>query len=146
MQQYSFKMFWKKVTFIPISNCYLNESGFISFFVVVPQGFISNFFSLFSLVQLCCFLEVLSDNTVCIQLNLSFLDFRRKTMGLAGNKKALEVNLPESSRKFITCIRKYMLFYLKLLEETGDISTLDRAYISLRADKRVINQSSRTFA
>ncbi|CBI20600.3 unnamed protein product, partial [Vitis vinifera] len=61
---------------------------------------------------------------------------RRKTMGLAGNKKALEVNLPESSRKFITCIRKYMLFYLKLLEETGDISTLDRAYISLRADKR----------
>ncbi|KAK9273730.1 hypothetical protein L1049_018540 [Liquidambar formosana] len=61
---------------------------------------------------------------------------RRKTPGLAGNKKALEVNLPESSRKFITCIRKYMLFYLRLLEETGDISTLDRAYISLRADKR----------
>jgi calcineurin-binding protein cabin-1 len=30
-----------------------------------------------------------------------------------------------------------MLFYLKLLEETGDICTLDRAYISLRADKRV---------
>ena len=86
------------------------------------------------------------DNTIFIQLNLSFLDFRRKTMGLAGNKKALEVNLPESSRKFITCIRKYMLFYLKLLEETGDISTLDRAYISLRADKRVTSQSSRAFA
>lgn len=49
----------------------------------------------------------------------------------------LEVNLPESSRKFITCIRKYILFYLKLLEETGEISTLDRAYISLRGDKRV---------
>ncbi|KAM7493376.1 hypothetical protein LguiB_027985 [Lonicera macranthoides] len=61
---------------------------------------------------------------------------RRKTPGLSGNRKALEVNLPESSRKFITCIRKYMLFYLKLLDETGDISTLDRAYISLRADKR----------
>lgn len=61
---------------------------------------------------------------------------RRKTPGLAGSKKVLEVNLPESSRKFITCIRKYMLFYLKLLEETGDICTLDRAYISLRADKR----------
>lgn len=30
-----------------------------------------------------------------------------------------------------------MLFYLKLLEETGDICTLDRAYVSLRADKRV---------
>ncbi|KAK2982931.1 hypothetical protein RJ640_006345, partial [Escallonia rubra] len=60
----------------------------------------------------------------------------RKTSGLSGNRKALEVNLPESSRKFITCIRKYMLFYLKLLDETGDISTLDRAFISLRADKR----------
>ncbi|XVF48614.1 hypothetical protein PTKIN_Ptkin03bG0204200 [Pterospermum kingtungense] len=61
---------------------------------------------------------------------------KRKTPGLAGNKKTLEVNLPESSRKFITCIRKYLLFYLKLLEETGDISTLDRAYVSLRSDKR----------
>ncbi|CAK7353102.1 unnamed protein product [Dovyalis caffra] len=61
---------------------------------------------------------------------------RRKTPGFSGNKKALEVNLPESSRKFITCIRKYLLFYLKLLEETGDICTLDRAFISLRADKR----------
>lgn len=61
---------------------------------------------------------------------------RRKTPGVSGNKKALEVNLPESSRKFITCIRKYILFYLKLLEETGDISTLERSYISLRTDKR----------
>ncbi|KAL6985490.1 hypothetical protein U1Q18_018864 [Sarracenia purpurea var. burkii] len=61
---------------------------------------------------------------------------RRKTPGLSGNKKVLEVHLPESSRKFITCIRKYILFYWKLLEETGDIFTLDRAYISLRADKR----------
>ncbi|KAJ7965908.1 Tetratricopeptide repeat (TPR)-like superfamily protein [Quillaja saponaria] len=61
---------------------------------------------------------------------------RRKTPGSSGNKKVLEVNLPESSRKFITCIRKYVLLYLKLLEETGDICTLDRAYISLRADKR----------
>ncbi|GFZ08499.1 tetratricopeptide repeat (TPR)-like superfamily protein [Actinidia rufa] len=61
---------------------------------------------------------------------------RRKTPGLSGNRKVLEVHLPESSRKFITCIRKYILFYWKLLEETGDICTLDRAYISLRADKR----------
>ncbi|CAN8327080.1 unnamed protein product, partial [Cochlearia groenlandica] len=61
---------------------------------------------------------------------------RRKTPGLAGNKKALEVNLPESSRKFITCIRKYLLFYLKLLEETGDVNTLERAFNSLRSDKR----------
>ncbi|OAY54221.1 calcineurin-binding protein 1 isoform X4 [Manihot esculenta] len=61
---------------------------------------------------------------------------RRKTSNFPGNKKILEINLPESSRKFITCIRKYVLFYLKLLEETGDICTLDRAFISLRADKR----------
>jgi calcineurin-binding protein cabin-1 len=62
---------------------------------------------------------------------------RRKTPGLAGNKKALEVNLPESSRKFITCIRKYLLFYLRLLEETEDVNTLERAFNSLRSDKRV---------
>ncbi|KFK29893.1 hypothetical protein AALP_AA7G192300 [Arabis alpina] len=61
---------------------------------------------------------------------------RRKTPGLAGNKKALEVNLPESSRKFITCIRKYLLFYLRLLEETGDVNILERAFNSLRSDKR----------
>ncbi|OVA14456.1 Tetratricopeptide repeat-containing domain [Macleaya cordata] len=61
---------------------------------------------------------------------------RSKKPGLTGNKKSLEVNLPESSRKFITCIRKYTLFYLKLLQESGDISTLERAYVSLRADKR----------
>ncbi|GAB2275872.1 hypothetical protein Dimus_010617 [Dionaea muscipula] len=61
---------------------------------------------------------------------------RRKAPAVAGNKKILEVNLPESSRKFITCIRKYLLFYLRLLEETGDIYTLDRAYVSIRADKR----------
>ncbi|XP_004501088.1 calcineurin-binding protein 1 [Cicer arietinum] len=61
---------------------------------------------------------------------------RRKAPGSAGNKKSLEVNLPESSRKFITCIRKYVLFYLKLLEETGDRCILERAYVSLRGDKR----------
>ncbi|RDX73277.1 hypothetical protein CR513_47141, partial [Mucuna pruriens] len=61
---------------------------------------------------------------------------RRKTPGSAGNKKVLEVNLPESSRKFITCIRKYLHFYLKLLEETGDRCVLERSYVSLRADKR----------
>ncbi|XP_004245382.2 calcineurin-binding protein 1 [Solanum lycopersicum] len=61
---------------------------------------------------------------------------RRRTQGCSGNKRALEVNLAESSRKFITCIRKYILFYLKLLEETGDICTLDRAYFCLRTDKR----------
>ncbi|XVE70975.1 hypothetical protein DITRI_Ditri10aG0113000 [Diplodiscus trichospermus] len=77
----------------------------------------------------------------CFTINMWEIDGmvkkgKRKTPGLAGNKKALEVNLPESSRKFITCIRKYLLFYLKLLEETGDICTLDRAYVSLRSDKR----------
>lgn len=72
------------------------------------------------------------------QICICLLFDRRKTPGVAGNKRALEVNLSESSRKFITCIRKYLLFYLQLLEESGDISTLDRAYISIRSDKRVI--------
>ncbi|KAG5065719.1 hypothetical protein JHK86_009450 [Glycine max] len=72
-------------------------------------------------------------------LELTYFAFniiRRKTPGTAGNKKSLEVNLPESSRKFITCIRKYLLFYLKLLEETGDRCILERSYVALRADKR----------
>lgn len=64
---------------------------------------------------------------------------RRKTPGFPGHKRVLEVNLPESSRKFITCMRKYLLFYLRLLEETKDIPLLDRAFVSLRADKRVIH-------
>ena len=67
--------------------------------------------------------------------------YRRKTPGVSGSKKILEVNLPESSRIFITCIRKYLLFYLKLLEEAGDTCTLERAYVSLRVDKRVTIQS-----
>ncbi|KAK9699813.1 hypothetical protein RND81_08G196900 [Saponaria officinalis] len=61
---------------------------------------------------------------------------RRKAPTVSGSKKVLEVNLPESSRKFISCIRKYLLFYLKLLEETGDVCTLERAYASIRSDKR----------
>ncbi|XP_051137267.1 calcineurin-binding protein 1 [Andrographis paniculata] len=63
---------------------------------------------------------------------------RRKTPGPSGNRRSLEVNLAESSRKFITCIRKYILFYLKLLEDIGDVPILERAYTSLRADKRFI--------
>ncbi|XP_077210122.1 tetratricopeptide repeat (TPR)-like superfamily protein isoform X2 [Tasmannia lanceolata] len=61
---------------------------------------------------------------------------RRKTPGLGGSKRGLEISLPESSRKFITCIRKYTMLYLNLLERTGDFCTLDRAYTSLRTDKR----------
>lgn len=30
-----------------------------------------------------------------------------------------------------------MLFYLNLLEKTGDLWTLDRAYVYLKTDKRV---------
>ncbi|XP_068647535.1 calcineurin-binding protein 1 [Aristolochia californica] len=61
---------------------------------------------------------------------------RRKTPGLSGNRKALEVSLSESSRKFITCIRQYVLLYLSLLQKSGDFYTLDRAYCSIRNDKR----------
>ncbi|XP_020576011.1 uncharacterized protein LOC110021739 isoform X2 [Phalaenopsis equestris] len=61
---------------------------------------------------------------------------RRKYPGHGGNKRNLEVSLSESSRKFITCIRKYLLFYLDLLGRTGDLSTLERAYTCLRTDKK----------
>ncbi|KAG9157281.1 hypothetical protein Leryth_004949 [Lithospermum erythrorhizon] len=69
-------------------------------------------------------------------INMWEIDSTVKKARRCGSKKVLEVNLPESSRKFITCIRKYVLLYLNLLEEMGDICTLDRAYISLRTDKR----------
>ncbi|URE35099.1 Calcineurin binding protein 1 [Musa troglodytarum] len=68
---------------------------------------------------------------------------RRKSLGLSGNKRSLELSLSESSRKFITCVRKYMLFYLNLLEKTGDLWTLDRAYVYLKTDKRVLISSIR---
>ncbi|XP_072951059.1 calcineurin-binding protein 1 isoform X2 [Typha angustifolia] len=61
---------------------------------------------------------------------------RRRNPGVGGSKKNLEVSLSESSRKFITCIRKYMLLYLNLLEKTGDLCTLEKAYLYLRTDKR----------
>ncbi|CAM8919693.1 unnamed protein product [Rhodiola kirilowii] len=84
-----------------------------------------------------CFKSSRSSFTINMwEIDASVKKGRRKTIGCPGNKRVLEVNLPESSRKFITCIRKYMLFYLRLLEETKDIPTLDRAFVSLRADKR----------
>ncbi|CAA7407719.1 unnamed protein product [Spirodela intermedia] len=61
---------------------------------------------------------------------------RRKTPGPSGNRRCSEVTLPESSRKFITCIRKYVLFYTFLLEQTKDLPTLERAYSYIRTDKR----------
>ncbi|KAL2940174.1 Calcineurin-binding protein 1 [Bienertia sinuspersici] len=84
-----------------------------------------------------CFKSSRSSFTINMwEIDSSAKKGRRKAPAVSGSKKALEVNLPESSRKFITCIRKYLLFYLKLLEETGDLCTLDRAYVSIRADKR----------
>uniref|UniRef100_A0A803LBH5 Calcineurin-binding protein 1 n=1 Tax=Chenopodium quinoa TaxID=63459 RepID=A0A803LBH5_CHEQI len=84
-----------------------------------------------------CFKSSRSSFTINMwEIDSSAKKGRRKAPAVAGSKKVLEVNLPESSRKFITCIRKYLLFYLKLLEETGDLCTLDRAYVTIRADKR----------
>ena len=56
---------------------------------------------------------------------------------MGGSRKNLEVSLSESSRKFITCIRKYMILYLNLLEKNRDLWTLEKAYTYLRTDKRV---------
>uniref|UniRef100_K4A4Q4 Uncharacterized protein n=1 Tax=Setaria italica TaxID=4555 RepID=K4A4Q4_SETIT len=61
---------------------------------------------------------------------------RRKNPNAGGSRKNLEVSLSESSRKFITCIRKYMIFYLNLLEKNKDLWTLEKAYTYLRTDKR----------
>lgn len=61
---------------------------------------------------------------------------RKKNPGHSGNRRNLEVSLSESSRKFITCIRKYILLYLNILEKTGDLWMLEKAYIYLRTDKR----------
>ena len=62
---------------------------------------------------------------------------RRKTPGSSGLRRGLEVLMPESSRKFITCLRKYLQFYLHLCEKTFDLCTLERAHCSLRVDKKV---------
>ncbi|KAG8062224.1 hypothetical protein GUJ93_ZPchr0003g17862 [Zizania palustris] len=60
----------------------------------------------------------------------------RGKSNIGGSRKNLEVSLSESSRKFITCIRKYMILYLNLLEKNRDLWTLERAYTYLRTDKR----------
>ncbi|KAI5079572.1 hypothetical protein GOP47_0005051 [Adiantum capillus-veneris] len=61
---------------------------------------------------------------------------RRKMPASTGARRSYEITMPESSRKFITCLRKYLLFYLRLCEETFDVCTLERAYCSLRGDKK----------
>ncbi|XP_024519713.1 uncharacterized protein LOC9647662 [Selaginella moellendorffii] len=61
---------------------------------------------------------------------------KRKATGHTYAKKTLELGLPESSRKFITCVRKYLLLYFVLCEKAGDYVTLERAYSTLRIDKR----------
>lgn len=61
---------------------------------------------------------------------------RRKTPSSTGARRGFDISMPESSRKFITCLRKYLLFYLHLCEKTYDLCTLERAYSSLRVDKK----------
>lgn len=61
------------------------------------------------------------------------LRFRKKP----AHQRVLELGMPESSRKFISCVRKYLIFYLTLCEETEDLCTLERAYTCLKADRKV---------
>ena len=61
---------------------------------------------------------------------------KKKPTGPAAARRSADITLPESSRKFITCIRKYVLFYTFLLEKSKDWSTLERAYSYIRTDKR----------
>ncbi|BBN01208.1 calcineurin-binding protein cabin-1 [Marchantia polymorpha subsp. ruderalis] len=60
----------------------------------------------------------------------------RKIRRKAAHATNLDVQMPESSRKFITCVRKYLILYLSLCEQNGDIYTLERAFSSLKADKK----------
>ncbi|CAN5976218.1 unnamed protein product [Sphagnum jensenii] len=60
----------------------------------------------------------------------------RKSRRRPAHQRVLELGMPESSRKFITCVRKYLLFYLTLCEEAGDLFTLERAYTSLKTDRK----------
>ncbi|KAL2642164.1 hypothetical protein R1flu_009751 [Riccia fluitans] len=60
----------------------------------------------------------------------------RKIRRKAAHATNLDVQMPESSRKFITCVRKYLILYLSLCEQNGDIYTLERAFTSLKADKK----------
>ena len=53
------------------------------------------------------------------------------------HQRVLELGMPESSRKFISCVRKYLIFYLTLCEEAEDLCTLERAYTCLKADRKV---------
>ncbi|XP_078149129.1 calcineurin-binding protein 1-like isoform X3 [Carex rostrata] len=61
---------------------------------------------------------------------------RRKNISVSGGKINLRPSLSESSRKFVTCIRKYLLLYFNLLERTGDVCTLEQAYTHLCTDKK----------
>eukprot|EP00897_Mesotaenium_endlicherianum_P006994 jgi/Mesen1/6322/ME000326S05456 len=49
---------------------------------------------------------------------------------------ALEVALAESSRKWTTCVRRYLLFFLALCQRTGDVRTLELCYSFLAHDKK----------
>eukprot|EP00850_Spirogloea_muscicola_P007754 SM000040S14766 [mRNA] locus=s40:259386:270204:+ [translate_table: standard] len=53
-------------------------------------------------------------------------------------KVMLGVGLPESSRKFVTCVRKYLLLYLFLCQETNDLSTLEKAAGHLKSNPKFV--------
>jgi calcineurin-binding protein cabin-1 len=63
-------------------------------------------------------------------------------VSVGGTKIILRPSLSESSRKFVTCVRKYLLLYLDLLERTGDMCTLEQAYTYLCTDKKVGNTTA----
>lgn len=60
----------------------------------------------------------------------------RKSRKKPAHQRVLELGMPESSRKFISCVRKYLIFYLTLCEEAEDLCTLERAYSCLKTDRK----------
>ena len=56
---------------------------------------------------------------------------------LQAHKRVLEVGAQETSRKFMTCVRKYLLFYLRLLHHLGDAEAMGRVGAAIKTDKKV---------
>ncbi|GAQ80329.1 hypothetical protein KFL_000510300 [Klebsormidium nitens] len=72
-------------------------------------------------------------------VNVWELDAQKKKKAATlpcGRRVHVEQSLAESARKFATCVRKYLMLYLRLCELTSDWEALERAAHFLRTDKK----------
>ena len=59
------------------------------------------------------------------------------TPPLLPSQRLSSIHQGESSREFVTAIRKYLRFYLRACERTGQLGTLEAAAAAVKADKKV---------